>query len=82
MSLRTVGKALASRDPNLRRAALKALFTAMPARPLVKFLYLYLWHGGFLDGRPGLDYCLLQSVYEYFIALKTSELDMAGGGPR
>jgi glycosyltransferase involved in cell wall biosynthesis len=75
-------KPLASRDPNQRRAALKNLFALLPAKPLVKFLYLYLWHRGFLDGRPGFDYCVLQSVYEYFIALKTSELETAGGGAR
>jgi glycosyltransferase involved in cell wall biosynthesis len=74
--------ALISGDPYRRRAALKVLFSAVPAKPLVKFLYLYLWHRGFLDGRPGLDYCLLQSVYEYFIALKTSEMELAGGEPR
>ncbi len=75
-------KALASRDSYQRRAALKNLFALLPAKPLVKFLYLYFWHRGFLDGRPGFDYCVLQSVYEYFIALKTGELETAGGAAR
>jgi hypothetical protein len=52
---------------------MKTLFAKMPCRPLIKFGYLYLLHGGFLDGRAGLDYCILQSIYEYLISLKVSE---------
>jgi hypothetical protein len=29
---------------------------------------------GFLDGKAGLSYAILQSIYEYFIVLKTKEL--------
>jgi hypothetical protein len=64
---------LMSRDANLRRKAVKDLFAKMPCRPLVKFVYLYLVHRGFLDGRAGFDYCVLQSIYEYFISLKVVE---------
>jgi glycosyltransferase involved in cell wall biosynthesis len=66
-------KQVLSRDANLRRKAMKTLFAKMPCRPLIKFGYLYLLHGGFLDGRAGLDYCILQSIYEYLISLKVSE---------
>lgn len=65
--------ALAKRDPAARRAAMKALSCRLPGRPLAKFLYLYLLRAGFLDGRAGLAYCLLQAFYELMIVLKAEE---------
>lgn len=56
-----------------RRRALKQLFFRLPFRPTLRFLYMYLFRLGFLDGRPGLTYCRLLSIYEYFIVLKTRE---------
>ncbi|HUG73102.1 MAG TPA: glycosyltransferase family 2 protein [Steroidobacteraceae bacterium] len=67
-------KALFGGDFNERRYHQKELFYQLPARPLVKFLLLYLGKRGFLDGRAGLTYALLQSIYEYLIVLKTREL--------
>jgi hypothetical protein len=46
----------------------------MPLRPLLKFLYLYIVNRGFLDGRAGLTYCVLQSIYEYMIVIKMQEI--------
>jgi glycosyltransferase involved in cell wall biosynthesis len=63
-----------SRDPNVRRRALKEIFFRMPARPAVKFVYYYLWRRGFLDGRPGFTYATLQAFYEYMIECKRREL--------
>jgi glycosyltransferase involved in cell wall biosynthesis len=68
------GPSLLARDPALRRRALKALSFRLPFRPLLKFFYLYVLNRGFLDGRPGFTYCLLQSVYEYMIVIKIKEL--------
>lgn len=65
---------LLSADPAVRRKALKALSFRLPFRPLLKWLYLYLFNRGFLDGRPGLTYCVLQSMYEYMIVIKMKEL--------
>ncbi len=65
---------LVSSDPVERRRALIALRRRLPLRPGLKFVYLYLLRGGFLDGRPGLRYCALQALYEYLIVLKTAEL--------
>lgn len=65
---------LLSADPNLRRRAMKDLFFRMPARPLVKFLYYYIWRRGFLDGRAGFTYAALQAFYEYMISCKSQEL--------
>ncbi len=61
-------------DPFKKRTALKTLSFRLPFRPWGKFLYLYIIKRGFLDGGPGLTYCLLMSIYEYFIVLKTKEL--------
>jgi hypothetical protein len=40
----------------------------MPFRGAAKFLYLYVGCCGFLDGIPGLVYCVLQGWYENRIA--------------
>jgi glycosyltransferase involved in cell wall biosynthesis len=63
-----------SRDPTLRRRALKDAFWKMPARPMLKFLYYFVWRRGFLDGRAGLTYSILQAIYEYQIDCKYREL--------
>jgi glycosyltransferase involved in cell wall biosynthesis len=68
-------KAFAAADFNERRFHQKELFYRLPLRPLVKFLLLYLGKGGFLDGRAGLAYAVLQSIYEYMIVLKVRELE-------
>jgi glycosyltransferase involved in cell wall biosynthesis len=65
---------LLSRDPNLRRRALKDLFFRLPARPLVKFVYYFFWRRAFLDGRPGITYATLLVIYEYLIECKCREL--------
>lgn len=59
-------KHLGSRDPLLRRRALKLLSFTLPGRPALRFLYQYFLRGGLLDGRPGLHYCRLLSRYEQF----------------
>lgn len=66
-------RGLESCDPVRRRRALKELSFRLPARPVVKFVYMYLVRFGFLDGRAGLTYCLLQAIYEYMICLKVRE---------
>ncbi len=67
--------ALAEKDFHKRRYHQKELFYRLPGRPLAKFLVLYFAKCGFLDGRAGLTYSVLQSIYEYFIVLKTRELE-------
>jgi glycosyltransferase involved in cell wall biosynthesis len=61
-------------DFNERRRHQKQLFYRLPLRPVAKFLYLYVWRGGFLDGYAGFTYATLQAIYEYMIVLKTREL--------
>jgi glycosyltransferase involved in cell wall biosynthesis len=73
-------QALFASDPNERRFHQKELFYRMPARPLLKFLLLYVGKRGFLDGRPGFNYAVLQSFYEYMIVLKSREPEEPGDG--
>lgn len=69
--------AFLERDFNRRRFHQKELFYRLPARPLIKFLLLYLLKRGFLDGGPGFTYALLQSIYEAMIVLKVQELEQS-----
>lgn len=60
-------------DGSRRRRALKELSFRLPFRPTLRFLYMYFLRLGFLDGREGLTYCRLLSIYEYLIVLKMKE---------
>ncbi|MBP6007893.1 MAG: glycosyltransferase family 2 protein [Rhodoferax sp.] len=68
-------KAFTAIDFHQRRYHQKELFYRLPFRPLVKFLLLYVAKRGFLDGRAGFTYAVLQAIYEYFIVLKVRELE-------
>ena len=70
-------RALSEGDFHRRRVHQKALFYALPCRPLMKFLILYVLKRGFLDGRPGLLYAQLQACYEQMIVLKTRDATLA-----
>lgn len=59
---------LLSSDPLARRRALKRLSFRLPFRPTLRFAYQYGLRRGFLDGRPGLHYCVLLTRYERFIS--------------
>jgi glycosyltransferase involved in cell wall biosynthesis len=59
-------KVLAS-EPLERRRALKRLSHALPFRGSTRFVYQYLFRGGFLDGQPGLVYCRRLAQYESLI---------------
>lgn len=71
----SISQAFLERDFHKRRYHQKELFYHLPARPLLKFFLLYFLKRGFLDGRAGFAYSILQSIYEYMIVLKTRELD-------
>lgn len=69
----SVMAALFEKDIHRRRYHQKEIFYRLPGRPFAKFLLLYFVKLGFLDGHAGLTYSVLQSIYEYFIVLKTRE---------
>lgn len=75
-------RAVLTRDPARRRQGLKSLSYVLPFRPAIKFFYMYVIKRGFLDGYPGLVYCTLQSIYEYFIFLKEREIRLNRKGIR
>jgi glycosyltransferase involved in cell wall biosynthesis len=73
-------EAVAGRDAGGRQQARKRLADHLPLRPLVRFVYLYCWKWGFLDGRPGFHYCMLMAIYDYLIRLKAIERRQAAAG--
>jgi glycosyltransferase involved in cell wall biosynthesis len=78
----SLAKALTATDFHERRYHQKELFYRLPLRPAIKFLLLYIGKRGFLDGKAGLTYAILQSIYEYFIVLKTRELEAQAQMPQ
>lgn len=58
-------------DATSRRRLLKKLSARIPffLRPLARFAYIYLIRGGFLDGKRGLLYAMMLSVYEGMTAV-------------
>jgi glycosyltransferase involved in cell wall biosynthesis len=66
--------ALFGRDFGERRMHQKAIFYGLPARPLIKLFYMLIVRRAFLDGWAGIRYSILQAIYEYFIVLKTKEI--------
>jgi hypothetical protein len=57
-----------------RRRRLKTLSQRLPFRPLLRFLYIYIWQKGFLDGRDGYYFARLHAIYEFLSVAKTYEL--------
>ncbi len=61
-------------NASTRRRAMKELSSNFPGRPVLRFLYMYFFRCGFLDGMAGLQYCLLLVIYEFMILLKADEI--------
>lgn len=57
-----------------RRRRLKQLSYRLPFRPFLRFLYIYLWQRGFMDGREGFYFARLHAFYEFLTLAKTFEL--------
>src|ERR1700720_2708687 len=57
-----------------RRRRLKLLSRRLPFRPLLRFLYVYVWQKGFLDGAEGYYFARLHGFYEFLSVAKTREL--------
>jgi glycosyltransferase involved in cell wall biosynthesis len=70
----SIKKAFFSKDFSEKRYHQKGLFYKLPFRPVVKWFYMVIIRRSFLDGSAGITYATLQSIYEYFIVLKTKEL--------
>jgi glycosyltransferase involved in cell wall biosynthesis len=72
-SLKKSGQSLQNKEVGLRRR-LKSFSQILPCRPLLRFLYIYLWQRGFLDGKEGYHFARLHAVYEYLCVVKALEL--------
>ena len=64
-----------------QRRKLKQLSQRLPFRPLLRFLYIYVWQKGFLDGREGYYFARLHAVYEFLSVAKTYELTRSNSAP-
>ncbi|HEV8185371.1 MAG TPA: glycosyltransferase family 2 protein [Chthoniobacterales bacterium] len=62
-----------------RRRKLKELSHRLPFRGLLRFLYVYIWQKGFLDGREGYYFARLHGIYEFLSVAKTYELKKKAG---
>jgi len=70
------GRPLQSSAVSLRRR-LKRWSRRLPFRPTLRFLYVYLVQGGFLDGARGYYFARLHAVYEFMSVAKAAELRRA-----
>ena len=62
-----------------RRRSLKRWSHRLPCRPWLRFLYVYVWQRGFLDGREGYYFARLHAYYEFLCLAKTYELSKTPG---
>ena len=67
------GAALQKTNVALRRR-LKLISIFLPFRPVLRFLYVFVWQLGFLDGREGWYFARLHAFYEFLCVAKTYEL--------
>lgn len=65
-----------------RRRWLKKKLYGLPGSPVMLFCYRYILRGGFLDGTPGLIYCVFQAVQMFHTKAKIYELKTASIGDR
>ena len=61
---------------------LRRIFRRLPFRPALRFLYVYLWQKGFLDGWPGYVFARLHGQYEFLSVVKAREYSRLGKKPR
>jgi len=63
-----------------RRRWLRRRFLMVPGSPILFFLYKYVYCLGFLDGVPGLIYCVFQGTQFFHIKAKIYELQVKRAG--
>lgn len=70
---------LLAKDRARRRKSLKRLFRALPFSDRVRFLYLFFFRLGFLDGWRGYRFARLKAQQTYHVNLKIEELMLETG---
>lgn len=73
-----INPSIFSKGPERRRYLKLMACRYLPFRPLFKFFWMYIFRGGFLDGRIGFRFSLLHTFYEYQVSLKFEELRNPG----
>jgi len=63
--------------PIERKRLLKKVWVHLPFRPTIKFIMMYIFRLGFLDGKPGYYFCRLHSHHEFNIKAKQYELKLS-----
>ncbi len=63
-----------SSDPLIRRQTFKKISWELPARDWCYFVYSYFFRLGFLDGKEGLVFSMMKSVYYRMIVAKKHDL--------
>jgi hypothetical protein len=53
---------------------LRRIFRKLPFRPTLRFLYIYLWQGGILDGWAGYVFARLHAQYEFLSLSKARSI--------
>lgn len=62
-------------NPRVRiRRFIKGIARHLPFRPFLRFLYVYFWQRGCLDGKEGYYFARLHALYEFLSIAKTYEL--------
>lgn len=64
-----------SKIQSVRNPALKCWLSKIPGWPLLRFLQAYFINRGFMEGTPGLVYCVNMGYYEFLIQIKMKELN-------
>ncbi|HEY5752845.1 MAG TPA: glycosyltransferase family 2 protein [Chthoniobacterales bacterium] len=62
------------------RRTLKKVSQKLPFRPFLRFLFIYGWQRGFLDGIEGYYFARLHATYEFLCVAKTEELKRTSPG--
>ena len=78
--LRNSASVLQKSNTGMRRQ-LKQWSHKLPLRPLLRFLYVFVWQRGFLDGVEGYYFARLHAIYEFLCVAKTRELKKLAGAP-
>ena len=53
---------------------LRKIFRKLPFRPTLRFVYVYFWQGGMLDGWPGYVFARLHAQYEFLSLAKAKAI--------
>ncbi|NQX02628.1 glycosyltransferase family 2 protein [bacterium] len=75
-------KNVISKHGSIRNPALKSWLSQVPGWPLLRFLHAYVLKFGFLEGGPGLIYCVNMAYYEFLIQIKMRSIRAAAASPK